>query len=221
MKNKILIIKHFFKGFSPKARGFTLLEVLIALFIFSIISLILSRALHNVITIVSGTEATATRVRELQHALLIFSRDVEQIIDRPILGPAGTHEPPFIGSAYAFQLTHLGFTDTSGHLSHLQRAGYEWHDQTIWRKTWTALDQPPQAVAEVHPLLRQISATHFEYLGEQNHFYDRWPPPDSKKLKLPRAIKITFTIANWGTMSQLYALPPQTAQAAAPPPPNR
>lgn len=40
--------------------GFTLLEVLIALFVFTILSVMLMSALHNIINYVAGTEKSAS-----------------------------------------------------------------------------------------------------------------------------------------------------------------
>jgi type II secretion system protein J len=60
--------------------GFTLLEILIALFIFTIVSMILVSALHNVLNNQAATEKKAHQLAKLQIAMLLMSRDIEQTI---------------------------------------------------------------------------------------------------------------------------------------------
>ena len=81
--------------FITKNKGFTLLEILIALFIFTILSMMLVKSLHSVIDLSSRTDQHATRLRQMQMALLILSRDIEQIVDRPIFIASGAKEASF------------------------------------------------------------------------------------------------------------------------------
>lgn len=187
--------------------GFTLLEILIALFVFTIISLILARALHTVINTVSVTEANAARLREVQFTLLLMSRDIEQIIDRPVLAPSGAEEAAFLGTAAGCKFTHTGFADNAmtAHSS-LERVAYEWTDHAIWRRSWPVIDQAPQTLPQSRRLLKGVTNAHFEYIDEKGNASDRWPPQE-KKQALPRAVKITLTISPWGTLSQLYVIP--------------
>src|SRR5947209_8116839 len=83
-------------------QGFTLLELLIALFIFTIISMMLASALHTVIKAQSGSDKNALLLRELQVALLMMSRDVEQTVNRPVLDTTGKEERAFIGTPTSF-----------------------------------------------------------------------------------------------------------------------
>src|SRR6185312_5679581 len=102
--------------------GFTLLEIIIALFIFSIVSIIIVSALHNVLNTQAATEKKAARLAELQIALLLLSRDIEQTVNRPIVNASGMLEG-FIGSSHTITFTHAGFVNPFGQLqrSTLQR----------------------------------------------------------------------------------------------------
>src|SRR5690242_2240764 len=94
-----------------KNGGFTLLEILIALFIFTILSLMLASALHNVIGIQTATENNADRLRKLQIVLLIMSRDIEQTVNRPVMGVNGKEEIAFRGTPLKFEFTHTGLAN--------------------------------------------------------------------------------------------------------------
>jgi general secretion pathway protein J len=188
--------------------GFTLLEILIALFIFTMLSMMLMGALHSVITADSGTEKNAQRLRIAQIALLTMSRDIEQTVDRPVLNTTGTEEAALIGSSRGFTLTHTGFANPMGTLlqSTLQRTRYYWDQGALWRMTWTALDQAPSSRPHAKRLLTEITAAQFEYLDKEGRFYNDWPPDDQKKQSLPRAIRVLLTISQWGKLSQLYVI---------------
>jgi len=195
-----------------KENGFTLLEILVALFVFTIVSLILSSTLHNMINFQASTEANAERLRQLQLTLLLMSRDIEQTINRSVGNAGGGEENAFIGSAHSFSFTHAGFANPTGALSRsgLQRTQYTWEDHALWRMTWQALDQAPNSLMQSRSLMGKITDAHFEYLDNAGHFHTLWPLTGETDQPLPRAIRVFLTIAQWGTLSQLYVIPIQT-----------
>ena len=205
--------------FIDKQSGFTLLEILIALFIFSILSLILAAALRNVIDVTAGTARSADRLRTTQIALLMMSRDIEQAVNRPVLDAAGKEEAAFIGKPTSFTLTRAGFANPTGLAlqSSLQRTGYYWNEEALWRNTWAVLDRSPASSAHARHLLANVTAAQFQYLDKDGHFHNEWPVEGQNKQPLPRAIRIHLTISQWGKLSQLYVIsaqPSKTLSAA-------
>ncbi len=73
-----------YSNFKRNIRGFTLLEILLALFIFTIVSAILATALHTIFNAQAEIDKRTAEITEIQTALLMFSRDIEQVVDRPI-----------------------------------------------------------------------------------------------------------------------------------------
>lgn len=196
-------------------RGFTLMEILVALFIFTILSMLMTTALRTVINAQSGSEDKAERLRKLQIALLIVSRDIEQAIDRPIVNSSGKEEAAFIGGNKGFALTHTG--GASMH-SALQRTGYSWNEDSLFRLTWPVLDQTPETKVRKRVLLNDVVEARFQYLDEEGHFRDAWPLEGETKQPLPRGVRIYLTFAHWGKMSQLYLIPVQPSKNLALPP---
>lgn len=190
-------------------RGFTLIEILIALFIFAIISMILVGALKTVINAESGTEKNAARLRDVQMALLLLSRDIEQSVDRPVLNATGGQELAFIGAPHQVTFTHAGLANVPGMLSHstLERTQYTMHDNALWRVSWPAVDSAPKSIPHERRLLNNVEAISFEYMDSAHHFYTSWPDSGQKKQSLPTAVRMTLTITNWGQLSQLYVIP--------------
>jgi general secretion pathway protein J len=191
-----------------RERGFTLLEILIALFIFTLLSFMLISALRTVINAESRAEAKALRLRQLQMTFLLMSRDIEQALDRPIINADGKTEAGFVGKKNGFQFTHTGFANTTGvaRRSSLQRTGYLWNESVVYRRTWPVLDQAPETKEQRRPLLMNVTEAQFQYLDNEGHFKDKWPI-DEANPSLPRGVRIHFTIAQWGKITQLYLIP--------------
>jgi general secretion pathway protein J len=190
--------------------GFTLLELLIALFVFTILSMIMVAGLHSVTTSQATTEKRAERLAELQVALTLISRDFEQIVNRPISVPNGS-ENAFIGYPQSVFFTHGGVANPLGqlHRSTLQRTNYIIEDNKLIRITWPVLDYAGKIQPDQRVLITGVKSLRFQYLDEKNKFTDRWPPPDQTQVALPKAIRITIELQDSGKLSQLYVMPAQ------------
>lgn len=205
---------------SKKMMGFTLLEILIALFIFSILSLMMASGLHNIINFQSRVESKAQDLRELQFTLLLMSLDLEQAVNRPIYNADGKEEAAFLGTESSFSLTHLGYAKATGNLlaNDLQRSGYFLTGQTLSRITWPVLDQAPTTVSESRVILHNVEAIAFEYLAPDGRFYKVWPPATNSNVgALPRAVRVYLSLGVRGKMSQLYLIPAQQTNNATDP----
>ncbi len=195
-----------------KITGFTLLEILIALFIFTILSLLLSGALRSVINAQETTEKNAARLHHLQVALLLLSRDVEQAVNRPIINSAGKREPAFTGTPTEMVLTHLGLANPAGFYvrSSMQRVRYLWKENEWNRVTWPALDQAPTTRAVVRPILQNVRSVRLQYLAKNGRFYEHWPLPDEEANQpLPQAVRLQFIFSNGEQISALYVISAQ------------
>lgn len=192
-----------------KQNGFTLLELLIALFVFTILSMMLMSALHNIINIQSGTEANAARLRQVQVAMLLMQRDVEQTVERPIINAAGKEEQAVVGTPQGFTLTHMGFANPLGTAvqSSLQRTRYYWSKEVLVRQTWASVDMAAGTPSRIKPLLYNVTGARFSYLDKEGQFREQWPVQGRTKQGLPLAIKVDLTIAHWGSLSQIYIIP--------------
>jgi general secretion pathway protein J len=191
--------------------GFTLLEILIALFIFTILSIMMVNGLKTVIDIQAGTEQKANQLHKLQLFLLMFSRDIEQAVDRSVRNAYGSPELAFSGKSNELTLTHLGYANPMGLFtrSNLERVSYFSDGGVAMRSVWNVLDQAPTSQASRRILMLRILELRFQYLAEDGRFYSMWPVPQKAKEVLPRAIRVFLTIPNWGRISQLYVISAQ------------
>src|SRR5882724_2931530 len=149
--------------------GFTLLEILIALFIFSIVSMIMVGALHTVFNSQSTTAKHAAALTKLQIVFLLMSHDLEQTINRPVTNAKGIEEGPFIGSHDTVTFTHAGFANPLGSLLHstLQRTEYSFNNEYLIRSIWPVLDQTQKTLPSHRTLLHSVTELRFEYLDSK------------------------------------------------------
>lgn len=198
-------------------RGFTLLEILIALFIFSIVSMIMVGALHTVFNSQSNTAKHADAITKLQIAFLLMSHDLEQTIDRQVTNAKGIAEGPFIGTHDTVTFTHAGFANPLGSQlqSTLQRTAYSLQNESLVRSVWPVLDQTQKTLPSYRTLLHSVTELRFEYLDSKGKFQNNWPIENQQQEPIPRAIRVTITLKNWGTLTQLFLMP-QTPKPQAP-----
>lgn len=194
-------------------RGFTLIEMLVALFVFSILSAILVGALHRVIRAHDGAEVRAANLRQLQLGLLLLSRDIQQVVNRPVVSASGRPERAFIGKPNEMVFTHTGYTA-------LQRVGYEVNHQTLSRLTWQAVDSAPNASPHARPLVANVTQGAFYYLDKHHQFHQDWPVKGAEDQALPRAIKIVLTMAGWGRVERIFPIPYEVQDASNKPKPS-
>ena len=72
-----------------QCRGFTLLELLIAIAIFALLGLGTYRMLDSVLQTDKVTRAHEAQLRELVRAMAVFERDLLQVLARPVRDPFG------------------------------------------------------------------------------------------------------------------------------------
>ena len=189
-----------------KNTGFTLIEILIALFIFAIIALIISVGLHSVFNTKQQVQKHQQRLNELQIALLLFQRDVTQIGDYPI------YNNDSISSSIT--ATNDSFTfdsnDNSNPLSlekrsNIIRVHYFFKKGQLLRQTWlpNGYDKPKHVISRV--LYSHIRHGKFRYLGEGG-FDNKWPSPNQSKPGPPLAVQIQMDVPGWGHLSQIYRI---------------
>lgn len=204
--------------------GFTLVEILVALFIFTILALMMTGGLHTIISSQSGAERAAERLRQLQIVFVRMSRDIEQTVNRPVKTTNGQDASAFYGTPKGFAFTHGGLAGQEKQHQVLQRAQYIYTRNGLWRMVWDVLDQAANSPKpNQRQLLENVTDARFEYLDEKNVFRKDWPASGSSNQTLPRAVRMSLTIAGWGTVRQIYVIPVQsettpTTQAAPPKP---
>ncbi len=214
---------------SNATRGFTLVEVLIALAITALVSAIAYSSLSRVLDGMESTRRITSRTYEVNRAWMILSRDLAQFVARPIRDEFGAVEPALQGgpaARFALSFTRTGWHNPNGVArSNLQRVNYRLEDNTLWRDIYPVLDRAPDTEPLSAMLLEGVESLEFGFLdalGNVQTVNDSvqletrdWPEswvadtsnPDAE-LAPPVALEVRLTLGDWGEMRRLYALPP-------------
>ena len=194
-------------------RGFTLLELLVALSIFGLLAAMSYSGLRAVLEQQAGTEAEADRLAELQKIYMLMQRDIEQAVDRPVRDEYGDVQPALVGSD-TLQLTRGGWSNPAARArSSLQRVGYAFDDDQLVRYSWSVLDRAQDSEALRQPLTDGIEQLQLRYLGNNNEWRDQWPDPvrgsapESSPSTLPRAVEVTLDHEHYGQLVWLFQMP--------------
>lgn len=200
-----------------KNNGFTLVEILIALFIFAILAVITTVGLHSAINTKQRVEKIDQKLSELQIAQTLLRRDALQAVDRKVIDEDGHFAPAFImtGSG-AMRFTRDGQVNPLGaaQRSNLQRVGYVFRDGELVRLTWVALDRLPETKVEKKVLLKGVTLISMRVLDVNNRAYKLWPPSEGSNLDMnrfqvamPKAIKLNFKVKNLGEIIDFFPIP--------------
>lgn len=207
-----------------KTRGFTLLELLIALSVFSILSVMAYSGLRMVLNAKERTEEQANRLVELQTAFMFMERDFELAVGRSVRDTFGDRQPAMVGGGFGaavVELTRSGYRNPTGApRSSMQRVGYKLADGTVSRLTWAMLDQPNLSEAFERPVLKGVKKLELRYLDKTNSWQPSWPPSvgNSDPSILPKAVELTVELEGMGSVKRVFRVPPGEADVPKQPP---
>jgi general secretion pathway protein J len=218
------------------SRGFTLVELLVALFITAIIFVLgyggLNQGLHDRDAIASSQ----ARINAIQTTMRLFAQDFVQLTPRQVRDPLGTGwDPPLLastqtsGTAQGTQLVVLtrgGWANPAGiQRSQLQRVRWVLEKDALRREHWRVLDALLASEPVKRPLLDHVRAVKLRFMSPARVWQDEWPgatsvaaPPPPPPLAsgavlppqpapMPLAVEITLDLEDWGTITRIFEVP--------------
>lgn len=193
---------------SCKHKGFTLLEVLIAIAIFSLISLSSFTIFDTVLSSDETSKQLSERHNELQRAFVIIERDLSQIARRSI---RLNGEPPldnflqtsgeaFLSDEQALAFVRHGWTNPGLLLprSDMQAVAYRIVDEMLERLHFNFVDAVVGEEPKVRSLISNVSALKFEYYDGK-----KWQKTWSEK-SLPLALAIEIDTKDYGVIRRQF-----------------
>eukprot|EP00452_MALV-II_sp_L67-6_P000050 gene50-255_t len=203
-----------------RIRGFTLLELMVAIAIFVIFSAMAYGGLMTVLNARADIEVSLEDTRTLQMALFRLEQDIEQIRARPIRDDFGDPRPSVIlDETQRLEFTRGGRRNPMNrNVSSLERVGYGLEDERLVRYAWSRLDRVQDTQVTQTVMLDDVINLEWRFLDAQSEWQDQWPVPDpttgapALDGAPPQVIELRFETRRWGELRALYRI--TTAEAA-------
>ena len=196
-----------------KLEGFTLLELLVAVAVFAILSSMAYGGLRNVIDNSQQTELSMQRLQQVQLAMLKISRDFTQLSQRNIRDEYGNPNNYIMageGSDVFIEFSRGGRRNPAQlQRSHLQRVAYKLEEKTLSRLHWPHLDRTQEMQAYESVLLEDVENASIRFLDNNNEWHNEWPPlsatgqPGDAAVTLS-AIEFTLELQDWGELVRIF-----------------
>lgn len=151
--------------------GFTLLELIISLGLFALISVAGLGLLDSVLNVQGRTEARLSRLADVQRAMFVIQSDLDQVTRGEISGGGG---------AIAFTRVAGGVGGPPMPVRYGETAGVLVRNAPL-----------PQL------LLSGVAGTRWRF-RDGDAWIDRWPPDEARKGEWPRAVSVEMQVSGQG-----------------------
>lgn len=199
-----------------RQHAFTLIEVLVALAVFGVLSALAYMALGQTLNNSDMLTERMDRLQSIQRTVNYLSNELLQAAPRPIRADLGQAEPALRSSFaadFALEITHNGWPNSAGvPRSTQQRTAYRIEEEELVRYHWNVLDRTVNNVPVVTVLLDEIESLTFRFLMGNGDWTDQWPPiaagAAANSNALPRAVEITLVLPDEGELIRVVEVAP-------------
>ncbi|MEL6300532.1 MAG: type II secretion system minor pseudopilin GspJ [Pseudomonadota bacterium] len=189
--------------------GFTLIEVMVAAFIFAVLATIAWLTFDQAFKASDRLNQEVEQLLTLQRAINTLSSDFAQYHPRPVREPVGNAWRPALladsRSNYIVELTRSGYGNPlqAPRASSL-RVAYRFEEGELVRAQWPVLDPVIATVPQETVLLGGIEQILFRFLGEADDSWsEQWPPLNATRSPPPRAVEIVLIHEYWGELRRI------------------
>lgn len=203
--------------------GFTLLELIIAIAIFSLISVMAYSGLYSAQLTSQRVEEAGERLSALQVAFSLLARDLQQSVNRPVRDAFGEMQLAFMGAPTGvgamLEFTRTGLRNPAAFpRSSLQRVAYAVEEDELLRLTWPSLDRGYGAEPVRTPILTGVKQVELRFMNMEGNWVDQWPPvtlANATESVLPVAVEVTVETEDLGKLVRLFRVPGDAPSLAA------
>jgi len=208
--------------------GFTLVEMLVAIAIFAVLSMMAYGGLNTVLNTQQQLDAEMQRLREIQRTFMFLGGDLRQTAERHIRNPLSPPQDNALittnihaSQDFKIELTRAGYPNPLLlQRSHLQRVAYLVKDDNLYRYTWPVLDRAQDTLPNISRLCTKITDMRFQFYPvpppQVANNPNPPPPPDpspewppfgtTPNPFLPAYVAVTLEFEDWGEVTRLYAI---------------
>ena len=194
-----------------RAAGFTLLELVVVLAIFAVLSMMAYGGLSAMLTGRAKVAESLERTAALQQGYLRLRNDFQQLRARTARDGYGETQPALIvqpdGSV---EFTRSGWRNPlSQPRSALERVAYQFDEGRLLRRSWRVLDRAQESEPVEVAVLDQVDDAEWRFLDAKLEWHDAWPATvaavGSAPSPPPLAVELTLQVKDLGEVRFLFS----------------
>lgn len=204
-----------------RARGFSLVEMLVAVAVLAVLASVSFRGLNSVLDAETGVAAETRRWNELAIVTSHLGHDLSLAVARPVRDGSGRDRPALsvrqasgvsgatgaagVDAGAQLALTRLGDAEGASATGELRRVAWRLREGTLEYLVWPAVDAATGALPTVSAVLENVADLQVRALGDDGLWYGVWPARGRGE-GLPRAVEVQFLLAGGARISRLFPL---------------
>lgn len=197
-----------------KSTGFTLIELMIAIMIFAIISLISYRIISSLLKTKQVVTAAQNKWGGISQSINRMGLAIQDAIPLVIRDGNGNVQPAVLGknkldTAYDAQLELTvggSIGDPVYGITPPKRIGFRYNAGTLYMISWPVLNRVPTTAPRVDVLLKNVSIFTVNFLYPDKQWRDTWPLDAPSITQLPTGIKINITMNSGEQIFRQWAI---------------
>jgi len=191
---------------TAKQPGITLLELLVVIAVFSIMSAAAYSGLQNSLKAEENFSASMKDLEAVQMSLTLFQRDIMQLSPRAVRDAFGDNEAAIVLFNGRELLFSRGgnFSSLKLDQTELTRVSYSLQDEQFIRSHWRHLDSTQGDQPLSASLLGKVTNLQIRVLDQNNLWHLDWPISNNAKI---RALELTLELEDWGEIRRLFPAP--------------
>jgi len=197
-----------------KQRGFTLIEVLVAMAILAVVIMATHQILDSTTKVKEASDEKIAELNGLQTAFRLMDQDFSQMTQRTVRNEAGdAQEQYLLAGRYILESQYDGIAFVrDGWVnpinllprSELQAVGYRVLNDNLERVYRVYVDQLDNMEPRVQVVLKGIEELKFEFLDANNEWQEQW------QIKaLPKAVAVTLQQIEAEPIRRVFLVPGQ------------
>ncbi len=197
---------------SFRVRGFTLLEILVAVAVFAMFSVLAYGGLMQLLDSQEHLSREQAFWRTLGRGMQHIADDLSHARGRPVRDIDGNVLPAFIGrptDTRALAPPVIEFTRGGFHVlndatrADIQRVAYRLEDGRLLRLTWPVLDRSPTSKPVEVAVFDGVEEFRVRFFSNTNNWVEQWPAANTGDIP-PRGVEVTLTLRNRGSYRRIF-----------------
>jgi general secretion pathway protein J len=205
--------------------GFTLIEVMVAMFIAAIMLALGYSAINQAAKERGNLEIKQARVTEIQRGMRVVAQDFAQMVGRTARDNegGGNIQPAVVATNKddtIITFSRAGWSNPAGvQRPAEQRVRYRFIDGSLIREHWLSVDPALNAVPRQRVVFTKVKSVEMRFLDPVSRSWRQdWPavsasgpvnPSNIDQLlrTRPLAIEVTIVLEDWGRVQRLFEIP--------------